>query len=83
MRLYVHHDDAGRVRSATWYEAPEGAGMALAPAPGERVVEIAGHGLEAGAAPDAVRKAVRGMVVAAATPTATLAPARRAAKKKR
>jgi hypothetical protein len=45
MRLFAHHDLDGRIRSLTWFDAPEGISIVLTPAPGELVSEIDGHNL--------------------------------------
>ena len=82
MRLYVHHDHTGRIRSATWFEAPAGAGMMLATAPGEFVAEVEGHKLKTGANQQAVRKAIRGLVVGTPAVHATLVSAKGKPKKR-
>jgi hypothetical protein len=45
MRLFAHHDVDGKIRSLTWFNAPEGVSIMLTPAPGELVSEIEGHKL--------------------------------------
>ena len=82
MRLFVHHDAAGRIRSATWFDAPANAGMMLATGPGEFVAEVEGHRLKAEASQQAVRKTIRGMVVGTPAARATLVPAKGKPKKR-
>ncbi|MGI8482610.1 MAG: hypothetical protein ACR2MF_11240 [Chthoniobacterales bacterium] len=45
MRLFAHHDADGKIRSLTWFNAPEGVSIMLTPGPGELVAEIEGHKL--------------------------------------
>ncbi len=45
MRLFAHHDVDGKIRSLTWFDAPEGIFVMLTPGPGELVSEIEGHKL--------------------------------------
>ena len=45
MRLFAHHDADGKIRSLTWFDAPEGISVMLTPGPGELVAEIEGHKL--------------------------------------
>jgi hypothetical protein len=45
MRLFAHHDVDGKIRSLTWFNAPEGVSIMLTPGPGELVAEIEGHKL--------------------------------------
>src|SRR5881275_1788637 len=45
MRLFAHHDVDGKIRSLTWFDAPEGVSIMLTPGPGELVAEIEGHKL--------------------------------------
>ena len=40
MRLFAHHDLDGKIRSLTWFDAPEGISIMLTPGPGELVAEI-------------------------------------------
>ena len=82
MRLFVHHDDSGRIRSATVFDAPPNAGMALATVPGERVSEIESHKLKRCRGTElAVRKLIRTSVVAAPAARAALAPRRKTKKR--
>jgi hypothetical protein len=48
MNIYAHHDGDGTIHSMVAVNAPDGAGMALAPRPGELVSEIEGVTLKSG-----------------------------------
>ena len=39
MKLFAHYDTSGKIRSLTWFEAPEGVSLMLTPRPGEQVSE--------------------------------------------
>jgi hypothetical protein len=45
MRLFAHYNVDGKIRSLTWFNAPEGVSIMLTPGPGELVAEIEGHKL--------------------------------------
>ena len=78
MRLFVHHHDAGRIRSATVFDAPPNAGMMLVPAQGERVTEIEGHRLKSvRGSEQSVRRLIRASVVAAPVARSTLVARKR------
>jgi hypothetical protein len=47
MRLFAHYDVSGSIRSLTWFNAPQGVSLMLAPRPGDVVAEVEGHGLTA------------------------------------
>jgi len=48
MRVFVHHNPEGVIRSVTGFDAPEGVSLMLTPRPGEVVAEVDGHGLTIG-----------------------------------
>jgi hypothetical protein len=45
MKLFAHHTVSGEIRSLTWFNAPEGVSLMLAPGPGQLVTEVQGHNL--------------------------------------
>ena len=45
MKLCAHYDVSGKISSVTWFNAPDGVSLMLAPPPGELVTEIQGHDL--------------------------------------
>jgi hypothetical protein len=48
MKLFANYDVDGKIRSLTWFEAPEGVSVMLTPGPGELVTEVEGHKLPEG-----------------------------------
>jgi hypothetical protein len=73
MKLCANYDVSGRIRSLTWFDAPDGVSLMLRPPPGQLVTEIEGHGLTA-AAPDenALRDLAKNYILEAAFPRNTL-----------
>jgi hypothetical protein len=65
MRLFANHDVDGKIRSLTWFDAPEGVSIMLTPGPGELVAEIEGHKLT-GTAPNekALRSIAKNYIIA-------------------
>lgn len=45
MKVFANYDVTGKIRSVTWFNAPQGVSLMLTPSPGELVSEIEGHGL--------------------------------------
>lgn len=45
MKLFANYDVDGKIRSLTWFDAPEGVSVMLTPGPGEFVAEVEGHKL--------------------------------------
>ena len=45
MKVFAHYDESGKIHSLTWFNAPKGISVMLAPRPGQLVAEIEGHNL--------------------------------------
>jgi len=83
MKLFVHYDASGRIRSATWFDAPPNAGMMLVPRAGHLVAEVEDEKLVRDARSEKVLRALmKKQRVQTPAPPCTLAPASRAAKPK-
>jgi len=82
MKLFAHYDVSGKIRSVTWFNAPDDISLMLTPRPGELVTEIQGHNLT-GSMPSetTLRDLAKSHTIAAPLPRNTLT--KRSARKNR
>ena len=73
MRLFAHYDESGKIRSLTWFNAPQGVSLMLTPRPGELVTEVEDHNL-AGSMPSekTLREIAKNHTIAAPITRCTL-----------